>query len=247
MDNFDLKKYLVENKVTTNSRMINENEEDFSVELLVPKIYFNVETGELAETPAAFGARSELKNMDITNYSDEEELIEWVFDGSLEKAKYFEKEYPGLFKVIGGSKMMNEVEGPESITIKFWGDGFIHQYYKVEGKKIYQADGFRSNLRNLEGKGLDMKEGSYYPLFKILDGENKPGRPSKTNYWLYLRYIGNTVSIIRSNEHYDKGIDIDDNFDSLNMADLITHCTFDQGMTPGAVDDRKYFEIVSVR
>ena len=110
MDNFDLKKYLVENKVTTNSRMINENEEDFSVELLVPKIYFNVETSELAETPAAFGARSELKYMDITNYSDGEELIEWVFDGSLEKAKYFEKEYPGLFKIVGGSETMNEAE-----------------------------------------------------------------------------------------------------------------------------------------
>lgn len=123
MDNFDLKKYLVENKVTTNSRMMNENEEDFSVELLVPKIYFNVETGELAETPAAFGAKSELKNMDITNYSDGEELIEWVFDGSLEKAKYFEKEYPGLFKVVGGSKMMNEVEGPESITVKVTAEG----------------------------------------------------------------------------------------------------------------------------
>jgi hypothetical protein len=104
MDNFDLKKYLVENKVTRNSRIINENEEqDFTVELLVPKIYFNVETGELAETPAAFGARSELKNMDITNYSDGEELIEWVFDGSLEKAKYFEREYPGLFKIVTGA------------------------------------------------------------------------------------------------------------------------------------------------
>lgn len=110
MDNFDLRKYLVENKVTTNSRMLNENEKDFSVELLVPKVYFNVKTGELAKTPAAFGARSELKNMDITNYSDGEELIEWVFDGSLEKAKYFEKKYPGLFKVVGGSKMVNEEE-----------------------------------------------------------------------------------------------------------------------------------------
>jgi hypothetical protein len=107
MDNFDLKKYLVENKVTTNSRMMSEDQ-DFSVELLVPRIYRNGETGELAETPAAFGARSELRNMDITNYSDGEELIEWVFDGSLEKAKYFEKEYPGLFKIVTGTPTMNE-------------------------------------------------------------------------------------------------------------------------------------------
>ena len=33
MDNFNLKKYLVENKVTRNSRMIKENEEDLIVEI----------------------------------------------------------------------------------------------------------------------------------------------------------------------------------------------------------------------
>ena len=91
MDNFDLKKYLVENKVTRNSRMIKENEEDFSVELLVPTIYRNGETGELAETPAAFGARSELKYMDITNYSDGEELIEWVLMVALKKLNTLKK------------------------------------------------------------------------------------------------------------------------------------------------------------
>jgi predicted hydrolase (HD superfamily) len=31
MDNFDLRKYLVENKVTTNSRMVNENENESKV------------------------------------------------------------------------------------------------------------------------------------------------------------------------------------------------------------------------
>jgi hypothetical protein len=82
-----------------------DDEEEFSVTLLVPTVYFNPETGELAKTSSAFGADSELEDMGITNYSDGDELIEWVFDGSLEKAKYFEKEYPGLFKVEG---MMNE-------------------------------------------------------------------------------------------------------------------------------------------
>ena len=41
MDNFDLKKYLVENKVTTNSRMMNE--------------YFEKETQDLAEAFAQAG------------------------------------------------------------------------------------------------------------------------------------------------------------------------------------------------
>jgi hypothetical protein len=48
--------------------------------------------------------------MGITNYSDGDELSEWVFDNDIEKAKYFEKEYPGLFKVEGA---MNEAKDEE--------------------------------------------------------------------------------------------------------------------------------------
>ena len=90
-----------------------DDEEEFSVTLLVPTVYFNPETGELAETPAAFGADSELEDMGITNYSDGDELSEWVFDNDIEKAKYFEKEYPGLFKVEGA---MNEAKDKETNT-----------------------------------------------------------------------------------------------------------------------------------
>jgi len=108
MDNFDLKKYLVENKVTRNSRMLTENE-NFSVELLVPTIYFNVETGELAKSEYDFGSESELEDMDITSYSDGEELIEWVFDNNYDTAKSFEREYPGLFKVV---------KAPDSVSMR---------------------------------------------------------------------------------------------------------------------------------
>ena len=90
--------------------MLNEEDEDFSIKLLVPTVYYNPETGELAKTPAAFGADSELEDMGITNYSDGDELSEWVFDNDIEKAKYFEKEYPGLFKVEGA---MNEAKDEE--------------------------------------------------------------------------------------------------------------------------------------
>jgi hypothetical protein len=92
-----------------------DDEEEFSVTLLVPTVYYNPETGELAKTPSAFGADSELEDMGITNYSDGDELIEWVFDGSLEKAKYFEKEYPGLFKVEGA---INEAEDDKHVVMK---------------------------------------------------------------------------------------------------------------------------------
>lgn len=136
MDNFNLKKYLVENKVTRNSRTLTENE-NFSVELLVPTIYFNVETGELAKSKYDFGAESELEDMDITSYSDGEELIEWVFDGSLEKAKYFEREYPGLFKVVARNSTLSEesMSGKEVKTTKGTsGTANMADQYKVPDK-----------------------------------------------------------------------------------------------------------------
>lgn len=95
--------------VMKNEKDNNTSQQQYSVELLVPTIYFNVETGELAKSKYDFGAESELEDMDITSYSDGEELIKWVFDGSLEKAKYFEREYPGLFKVVTrNSRMLRE-------------------------------------------------------------------------------------------------------------------------------------------
>jgi hypothetical protein len=132
-------------------KMVKEDQ-DFSVELLVPKIYFNVETGELAKTPAAFGGRSELKNMDITNYSDGEELIEWVFDGSLEKAKYFEKEYPGLFKIVTGTPTMNEAEDFLIPNIKE-----TAALLKQEGIPFKMAS--EREMENELGHGVDLSGG----------------------------------------------------------------------------------------
>jgi hypothetical protein len=39
MDNFDLKKYLVENKITTNSRMLNEGLNEDYLNSLLDKIF----------------------------------------------------------------------------------------------------------------------------------------------------------------------------------------------------------------
>ena len=95
MDDFDLKKYLAE------GRLLKE-EIDYYIKLLVPEIAFNVESGELADSPYEFGTEDEIEDgeVDVTIYTDGDELDEWVFGRSYEQAKYFEKEYPGLFKVI---------------------------------------------------------------------------------------------------------------------------------------------------
>ena len=95
MDNFDLRKYLAE------GRLLKE-EADYRIELLVPEVAFDVESGELADSPYEFGTEDEIEDgeVDVATYDDGDELDEFVFDRSYEKAKHFEQKHPGLFKVI---------------------------------------------------------------------------------------------------------------------------------------------------
>ena len=101
MNNFDLRKFLTKNKLTSNSKLVKE-EVDYYIELLVPEVAFNVGTGELADSPYEFGTKDEIEDgeVDVTTYTDGDELDEFVFDRSYKQAKHFEKEYPGLFKIV---------------------------------------------------------------------------------------------------------------------------------------------------
>ncbi len=168
MENFNLKKFLVENKLTTNSRILRENDE----------------------------------------------------------------------------------QSPNVITVKFNGDGFKNQYWRgTQGDKVYQAHGFASNLRNLEGQGhpnygnggLRMRKGYYYPLFKVFDKEN-----TKNSIWYYIVYSDDEINIMQSTEHSDQGVNISNYFNSLKNITHNWYCKFEEGITPGAIDHRGYFEIVSI-
>jgi hypothetical protein len=93
MKNFDLKKYLAE------GRLLKE-EENYSVKLLVPRVYFNVETGELSDNKNEWFTNDELKaGADQTTYTRGEELDMIVFDNDYNQAKSFEKQYPNLIRV----------------------------------------------------------------------------------------------------------------------------------------------------
>lgn len=100
-DNFDLRKFLTENKLTTNSKVVKE-EVNYYIKLLVPEVAFDVESGALADSPYEFATEDEIENgeADVTTYTDGDELDEFVFSRSYKQAKYFEQEYPGLFKVV---------------------------------------------------------------------------------------------------------------------------------------------------
>ena len=79
-----------------------KEEVNYHIELLTPEIAFNVESGELADSPYEFGTEDEIEDgeVDVTTYTDADELDEFVFGRSYNQAKYFEKEHPGLFKVV---------------------------------------------------------------------------------------------------------------------------------------------------
>jgi hypothetical protein len=147
-----------------------------------------------------------------------------------------------------------QVDGyPNTITVKFNGDGFMKQYWKgTEGDKVYQSHGFASNLQNLLGEGhpnygnggLEMRKGYYYPLFKVFDK-----KVIKDSIWYYIVYSDDEINIVQSSEHSNIGVDISNYFDSLKNITHNWYCKFDEvknGLKVGEVDHRGYFEIISI-
>ena len=97
---------------------------NFSVKLTVPEIYYDSETGELADSPYDWYTEDELEDANVSSFTDGAELADVVFDGDLSRAKTFEKQFPGLFKVMtsGGmeetKKMMKEASEDEEIDLE---------------------------------------------------------------------------------------------------------------------------------
>jgi hypothetical protein len=97
---------------------------NFSVKLTVPEIYYDSETGELADSPYDWYTEDELEDANVSSFTDGAELADVVFDGDLSRAKTFEKQFPGLFKVMtsGGmeetKKMMKEASEEEEIDLE---------------------------------------------------------------------------------------------------------------------------------
>ncbi len=74
---------------------------DYSIELLVPKVYFNVETGELSDNKYEWYTEDELRTgADQTSYTEAEELDTVVFSNDYSTAMDFASEYPELLKVV---------------------------------------------------------------------------------------------------------------------------------------------------
>ena len=78
----------------------NINEEDYSIKLLVPKVYFNVEDGELSGNKYEWYTEDELEDgADQTSYTDGAELDDVVLSNDYDQALDFAKRYPNLIKI----------------------------------------------------------------------------------------------------------------------------------------------------
>jgi hypothetical protein len=85
------------------ARLASDTEEEatHSIKLLVPKVYYDVESGELSDTPNEWYTDAELEDADVTSYTDGAELDDVVFSNDYDQALDFAKRYPNLIKVVG--------------------------------------------------------------------------------------------------------------------------------------------------
>ena len=121
-----------------------ENEDtDYSVELLVPSVAYDVESGELADSPHAFATEDEIESgeADVTTYTDGQELDAWVFSNDYDQAMDFAKRYPELIKINSGNTVA-EKKGKDHD-----GDGDIDgdDYMAAKDKAIKKAMGKEVN------------------------------------------------------------------------------------------------------
>ena len=145
----------------------------------------------------------------------------------------------------------NENTKPGSITIGFINkDKFMNQY-KTGNEFTYHsrglADGNYSRLLNGE---LVLVDGYYYPIFRCITdlSKFKESRYTEGFYIIYLSYFkeNNVVSILSSNTHIDMtGDNNQDKYESLT--DATNWNTQFEKLEAGEVDDKGYFEIISVK
>ena len=86
--------------VMKNEKGNTTSQQQYSVKLLVPTVYYNVENGELSDNKNEWYTDGELKaGADQTSYTDGGELDDVVFSNNQDQALDFAKRYPNLIKV----------------------------------------------------------------------------------------------------------------------------------------------------
>ena len=146
-----------------------ENEDtDYSVELLVPSVAYDVESGELADSPHAFATEDEIESgeADVTTYTDGEELDAWVFSNDYDQAMDFAKRYPDLIKINSGNSVAEKKGKDHDGDGDIDGDDYMAAKDKAikgaMGKKVdeigmfHDPIGYDSNAAAEDKRALDL-------------------------------------------------------------------------------------------
>jgi len=86
--------------IMKNEKGDTSSQQQYSVELLVPTVYYNAENGELSDNKNEWYTDDELRaGADQTSYTKGTELNDFVFDGNYNQALNFAKRYSNLIKL----------------------------------------------------------------------------------------------------------------------------------------------------
>ena len=78
-----------------------QENDGYKIKLLVKTVYYDGDSGELYADKNTYYIDAELEGgADQTSYTDGDRLDLMVFNGDYDRAKEFEEDYPGLFKVV---------------------------------------------------------------------------------------------------------------------------------------------------
>jgi hypothetical protein len=148
------------------------SQQQYSVELLPPVVYFNVESGELSDDKNEWYTDAELKaGADQTSYTKGTELNNVVFDGDYSQALDFAKRYPNLIKVVKSS--LNEAMDGKELLIYFKEEYILDNHFHSDNSYIvkrepsgkdqyvifdYDDDTNKFSIRQMGGYQIDQKE-----------------------------------------------------------------------------------------
>jgi len=158
--------------VIKNEKGSTTSQQQYSVELLSPVVYFNVESGELSDDKNEWYTDAELKaGADQTSYTKGTELNNVVFDGDYSQALDFAKRYPNLIKVVKSS--LNEAMDGKELLIYFKEEYILDNHFHSDNSYIvkrepsgkdqyvifdYDDDTNKFSIRQMGGYQIDQKE-----------------------------------------------------------------------------------------
>ena len=153
--------------VMKNEKGNTTSQQQYSVKLLVPTVYYNVENGELSDNKNEWYTDDELKaGADQTSYTKGSELDDIVFSGDYDQALDFAKRYPTLIKVVKDSVQEQDELEDDDIELEIPGDESTATVDKAMQAKASKQDKIIQDFKRLQDQ---MK--THLELYKTSESE----------------------------------------------------------------------------